>query len=110
MHNPNEEHEATNLMAVSKLEAEGEKHGAKAIDWKAFLDLFLTLFNCGGNESLDKLIEKYPSRFSNLVTRAMRWTNPGARRDEVEAVKATLKAVAKKAKAEEQAAFVAAAG
>lgn len=111
MHNVNEEYEATNLMVVSKLEAEGEKHGARAIDWKAFLDLLLTLFNCGGgNESLDKLIDKYPSRFSNLVTRAMRWTNPRATRDEVEAVKATLKAVAKKAKSEEQAAFVAAAG
>lgn len=109
MHNENEEHEATNALAVSKLEAEADKHGVK-IDWKSFLDIFLTLFDCGGDESLDKKIDRYPSRFSNLVTRAMRWTNPRARRDEVEAVKATIKAVAKKAKAEEQAAFVAAAG
>lgn len=109
MHNDNEEHEATNALAVSKLEAEGEKHGAVGLDWMAIIDMILSLFDCG-QESLAKSIEKYPRVFENRVTRAVRWAHPGANRQKVEAAKATILAVVKKAKAEEQAAFVAAAG
>jgi len=109
MHDSNEEHEATNALAVSKLEAEAEKHGAVGLDWKAIIDMILSLLNCG-QESLAKSIDKYPRVFETRVTLAVRWAHPRANRAQVDAAKATIHAVVKKAKAEEQAAFVAAAG